>query len=184
MAVIASRSEGNDPEDRRVEVWVTPGMEGAATPGSGTVVLTPILLPPPAYAASTGPGGHVTSHTTTVMQIDGTVQEAWGWTMVGLGLTSFVGAGFSFAQANDKKDKARRVEFDTERALELQDDADFLGQLGGWTAGLGVGLTTLGILLVAMAPETFRPDAEASEMPAVRFAATPKGGAVLLGLDF
>mgnify|MGYP006928177818 CR=1 FL=1 len=187
LAIVSARAEGDSPTDRRVEVWVTAGRAGGGpAPGVGTVILTPILLPPSNYAAgrttyapASGGGSHRVE--------DGSGQETFGWVCVGLGLVSFVGSGFSFAQASDKADRSREVEFDTERAIALQGDADFFGQLGGWSAGLGVGLTTLGIVLVATAADA--PEAAASldsDKSATRtsFYALPGGGAVSVGVDF
>jgi hypothetical protein len=189
LAIVSARAEGDSPSDRRVEVWVAAGRStGGPAAGVGTVILTPILLPPSNYAAGrptyapSSRGGAAPG-----AAVDGSGQETWGWVCVGLGLVSFVGSGFSFAQAADKTDRSREVEFDTERAIALQDDANLLQQLGGWTAGLGVGLTTLGVILVATAADA--PEAAASldtDRSATRtqFYALPGGGAVSVGVDF
>ena len=58
IAIVSARADGSTPHDRRVEVWVTPGRAGGGPAATGgTVILTPILLPPAEYGSgrSTGP---------------------------------------------------------------------------------------------------------------------------------
>lgn len=186
LAIVSARSEGDTPQDRRVEVWVSEGRKtGGPATGVGTVILTPILLPPAEYAA--GPNAAPAAAQAAAQPVDGSRQEALGWVCVGLGLTAFVGSGFSFAQAGDKADQSRAVEFDTDKAIALQEDADFFQQLGGWSAGLGVGLTTLGIILVAISPDS--PEVQAlfggpDDGTRTAFYPVPGGGAVSVGVDF
>lgn len=188
IAIVSARADGSTPHDRRVEVWVTPGRAGGGPAATGgTVILTPILLPPAEYGSGRSTGPSASGATADVEAPDGSNQEVVGWLCVGLGLTSFVGSGFSFAQASDKADRSQAVEFDTDRAIAFQEDADLYQQLGGWTAGLGVGLTTLGLILVATAADS--PEATASKdapdaSARTTFYALPGGGAVSVGVDF
>lgn len=157
FAVIPRRSQGSSTADRRVEVWISdpasfaPGKSGGAPAVAGTI-MTPILLPPMAYASG---GGNTTTVYEGAFRRDPTIghgQRVAGWTFVSLALAAAVGSTLSFIQSSDSEDLSRQT-LDSEQSIEFQDDADRFRQVGNWSAGFGAGFAVLGTILLLTTPD-------------------------------
>ena len=154
-AIVARRGQGNTESDRRVEIWFA---EPGAPSNTGTnygSVMAPVLLPPMAYGGggTAAPSmGQPTAPAATYDYGPGT-QELLGWTFLGLGLTAIVGGGVSYQQSTRLSDRADEVSFDRRQNTAYLDSADLYEQVAWWSGGLGIGLATLGIVLVATAPD-------------------------------
>jgi hypothetical protein len=158
-AIVARRSQGSSESDRRVEVWFTEA--GARPSGEANygAVMAPVLLPPMAYGGggSAEPvpssGGSTADPVLTASDPGPGTQELLGWTFLGLGLTAVVGGAVSYQQSTGLSDRAAEVAFDRRQETAFNDDADLYEQVAYWSGGLGIGLATLGIVLVATAPD-------------------------------
>ena len=153
VTIIARRGHGSTESDRRVEVWSADSAAGVSR-GAQTV-MAPALLPPIAYGSPGAMAAHVPGagqETVTEIYSRGpNGQELLGWTFIGLGLTALVGGGFSFAQAESSSERADQVGFDRTQSAIYEEDADLFRQVAYWSGGLGAGLATLGIVLLATA---------------------------------
>lgn len=156
FAIIPRRSQGSSTADRRVEVWISdpasfaPTQRAGAAATAGTI-MTPILLPPMAYAG----GGNNTTVYEGGSRRDPTIghgQRVAGWTFVSLALAAAVGSTLSFIQSGESEDLSRQT-LDTEQSIEFQDDADRFRQVGNWSAGVGVGFAVLGTILLLTTPD-------------------------------
>lgn len=150
IAIVARRSQGSGEADRRVEIYVTEGRSNGGGANYGSV-MAPVLLPPMAYGGGAAPAvpGDPTPTATAVATSAPGAQELLGWTFLGLGLTAVVGGGVSYQQSLGLTDRADEVAFDRRQQDAYRDSADLYEQVAFWSGGLGIGLATLGIILVA-----------------------------------
>jgi hypothetical protein len=177
IAIIAQRSAGSGPNERRVEIWATPGADSAvASSGGGggqVTVLTPILLPPSSYAGGAQQGSAPATGASPTLR-DETGLSGWqwlGWSLVGGG-TALGIAGVFAVLSGDNYENRSREELDRTRSIAFQDRADERYRDAGWSIGIGSGLAVLGGALLLSLPS----DDEAPESISLGTAPLPGGG--------